>query len=39
VRGVTKELKFIVRVENPGTLAEAYQVTLDTKAMRGEGVE
>ena len=35
VRGVTKELKFAVRVENPGTPAEAYTVTLDTKAMNG----
>ena len=39
VRGVTKELKFVVRVENPGTPAEAYTVTLDTKAMNGKVVE
>ena len=35
-RGITKELKFAVPVENPGTPDEVYTVMLDTKAMSGE---
>ena len=34
VRGVTKELKFAVRIEHPGTPDEKITATLDTKAMR-----
>ena len=30
LRGVTKELKVAVRVENPGTLDEVTTITLDT---------
>ena len=34
VRGVTKELKFAVQVENPETPDEVITITLDTKRMR-----
>ena len=34
LRGVTKELKVAVRVENPGTLDEVTTITLDTKITR-----
>ena len=34
LRGVTKELKVAVRVENPGTLDEVTAITLDTKITR-----
>ena len=33
LRGVTKELKWAVRIEHPGTPDEKITVTLDTKAM------
>jgi hypothetical protein len=38
VRGVTKELKFEVWIEHPGTPDEKITVTLDTKAMRESAV-